>query len=41
VKFGYKALFGEGKDHAQYEYGNKVSVVSTAKSNIIVSVVRL
>jgi IS5 family transposase len=29
----------KGKDHVQYEYGNKVSVASTAKSNIIVGVV--
>lgn len=29
----------KGKDHVQYEYGNKVSVVSTAKTNIIVGVV--
>lgn len=30
---------GKGKDHKQYEYGNKVSIVSTAKTNIIVGVV--
>ena len=30
---------GKGKDHKPYEYGNKVSVVATAKSNIIVGVV--
>jgi len=30
---------GKGKDHKQYEYGNKVSVASTAKTNIIVGVV--
>ena len=30
---------GKGKDHKQYEYGNKVSVATTAKSNIIVGVV--
>ena len=30
---------GKGKDHKQYEYGNKVSIASTAKSNIIVGVV--
>ncbi len=30
---------GKGKDHKQYEYGNKVSVAATAKSNIIVGVV--
>ena len=29
----------KGKDHIPYEYGNKVSVASTAKSNIIVGVV--
>ncbi len=29
----------KGKDHIQYEYGNKVSVASTAKSNIIVGLV--
>jgi len=29
---------GKGKDHKQYEYGNKVSVASTAKTNIIVGV---
>lgn len=29
----------KGKDHVQYEYGNKVSVASTATSNIIVGVV--
>jgi IS5 family transposase len=29
----------KGKDRIQYEYGNKVSVASTAKSNIIVGVV--
>ena len=29
----------KGKDHIQYEYGNKVSIASTAKSNIIVGVV--
>ena len=28
-----------GKDHKQYEYGNKVSIATTAKSNIIVGVV--
>ena len=28
----------KGKDHVQYEYGNKVSIASTAKSNIIVGV---
>ncbi len=30
---------GKGKDHKPYEYGNKVSIVSTTKSNIIVGVV--
>jgi len=30
---------GKGKDHKQYEYGNKVSIASTAKSNLIVGVV--
>ncbi|MGB0468920.1 MAG: transposase [Pontibacterium sp.] len=29
----------KGKDHVQYEYGNKVSVAATAKSNIIVGAV--
>lgn len=29
----------KGKDHVQYEYGNKASVASTAKKNIIVGVV--
>ena len=29
----------KGKDHVQYEYGNKVSIASTAKSNIIVGAV--
>ncbi len=28
----------KGKDHIQYEYGNKVSIASTAKRNIIVGV---
>ncbi|MCK9638119.1 MAG: transposase, partial [Methylobacter tundripaludum] len=28
-----------GKDHKPYEYGNKVSIAATAKSNIIVGVV--
>ncbi|VVM26940.1 hypothetical protein BSPWISOXPB_11354 [uncultured Gammaproteobacteria bacterium] len=28
-----------GKDHKQYEYGNKVSIVSTKDNNIIVGVV--
>jgi len=30
---------GKGKDHKPYEYGNKVSIATTAKSNIIVGVV--
>jgi len=29
----------KGKDHKQYEYGNKVSIASTAKHNLIVGVV--
>jgi len=29
----------KGKDHVQYEYGNKVSIAATHKSNIIVGVV--
>lgn len=29
----------KGKDHVQYEYGNKVSIASTAKSNLIVGVI--
>ena len=29
----------KGKDHIQYEYGNKISIASTAKSNIIVGAV--
>ena len=29
----------KGKDHKQYEYGRKVSIASTAKSNLIVGVV--
>ncbi|VVM20679.1 hypothetical protein BSPWISOXPB_10313, partial [uncultured Gammaproteobacteria bacterium] len=29
----------KGKDHKQYEYGNKVSIVSTKDNNIIVGVV--
>lgn len=28
----------KGKDHKPYEYGNKVSIAATAKSNIIVGV---
>ncbi len=28
----------KGKDHKQYEYGNKVSIASTAKGNIVVGV---
>lgn len=30
---------GKGKDRVAYEYGNKVSIASTAKSNLIVGVV--
>ncbi len=30
---------GKGKDHKPYEYGNKTSIASTAKTNIIVGVV--
>jgi len=30
---------GKGKDHKQYEYGNKVSVATTATTNIIVGAV--
>jgi len=30
---------GKGKDHKAYEYGNKVSIAATSKSNIIVGVV--
>ncbi len=29
---------GKGKDHKPYEYGNKVSIATTARSNIIVGV---
>jgi len=29
----------EGKDHKPYEYGNKVSIASTAKGNLIVGVI--
>ena len=29
----------KGKDHVSYEYGNKVSIASTAKSNVIVGAV--
>jgi len=29
----------KGKDHKQYEYGSKASIASTAKGNLIVSVV--
>lgn len=29
---------GKGKDHKPYEYGNKVSIAATARSNIIVGV---
>ncbi len=28
----------KGKDHKQYEYGNKVSIAATATTNIIVNV---
>ena len=31
-------VIAKGKDHKQYEYGNKVSIVSTKDSNIIVGV---
>ena len=30
---------GKGKDHKPYEYGNKVSIASTEKTNIVVGVV--
>lgn len=30
---------GKGKDHKPYEYGNKVSIASTARSNVIVGAV--
>ncbi|MEW8026704.1 MAG: IS5 family transposase, partial [Candidatus Thiodiazotropha endolucinida] len=29
----------KGKDHKQYEYGNKVSIASTAKGNLVIGVV--
>jgi hypothetical protein len=29
-------VIAKGKDHKQYEYGNKVSIVSTKDTNIIV-----
>ena len=32
-------VIAKGKDHKQYEYGNKVSIVSTKDTNIIVGVV--
>ncbi|VVM19363.1 ISPg7, transposase, partial [uncultured Gammaproteobacteria bacterium] len=32
-------VIAKGKDHKQYEYGNKVSIVSTKDNNIIVGVV--
>jgi selenophosphate synthase len=32
----YVIAKGKGKDHKQYEYGNKVSIVSTKDNNIIV-----
>ncbi|VVM23279.1 ISPg7, transposase [uncultured Gammaproteobacteria bacterium] len=35
----YVIAKGKGKDHKQYEYGNKVSIVSTKDNNIIVGVV--
>jgi hypothetical protein len=35
---GSKACIAKGKDHKQYEYGNKVSIVSTKDTNIIVGV---
>ncbi|VVM17741.1 ISPg7, transposase [uncultured Gammaproteobacteria bacterium] len=31
-------VIAKGKDHKQYEYGNKVSIVSTKHTNIIVGV---
>jgi hypothetical protein len=31
-------VIAKGKDHKQYEYGNKVSIVSTKDTNIIVGV---
>jgi hypothetical protein len=31
-------FIAKGKDHKQYEYGNKVSIVSTKDTNIIVGV---
>jgi IS5 family transposase len=34
-----EAQVEKGKDHKQYEYGNKVSVACTARSNLIVGVV--
>jgi IS5 family transposase len=33
-------VIAKGKDHKQYEYGNKVSIVSTKDTNIIVGVAR-
>jgi hypothetical protein len=30
-------VIAKGKDHKQYEYGNKVSIVSTKDTNIIVN----
>ncbi|HID02295.1 MAG TPA: 1-deoxy-D-xylulose-5-phosphate synthase, partial [Desulfobacterales bacterium] len=39
LEIGKGELLREGKDHKQYEYGNKVSIASTAKTNIIVGVV--
>jgi hypothetical protein len=32
------SIIAKGKDHKQYEYGNKVSIVSTKDTNIIVGV---
>jgi IS5 family transposase len=31
-------VIAKGKDHKQYEYGNKVTIVSTKDTNIIVGV---
>jgi hypothetical protein len=33
-----RVAIAKGKDHKQYEYGNKVSIVSTKDTNIIVGV---
>ena len=35
----YVYCIAKGKDHKPYEYGNKVSIATTAKSNVIVGVV--